>query len=108
LLCFFFPDFVCHTPISTGQNTTGFYSIEGSDDPKPLLSTTKEKMNMNKKNITPNPKQPVDRVPAGQLPSALAELTEAALSGGTHALAWYNGGTDFIYACTCSFDGDDE
>jgi len=34
---------------------------------------------MNHKSITPNPQQPVDRVPAGQLPSALAELSEAAL-----------------------------
>ena len=35
---------------------------------------------MNNKSITPNPQQPVDRVPTGQLPSALAELSEAALS----------------------------
>jgi bacteriocin leader peptide (microcyclamide/patellamide family) len=37
---------------------------------------------MNNKSITPNPQQPVDRVPTGQLPSALAELSEAALSSG--------------------------
>ncbi len=37
---------------------------------------------MNHKSITPNPQQPVDRVPAGQLPSALAELSEAELSAG--------------------------
>ena len=35
---------------------------------------------MNNKSISPNPQQPVDRVPAGQLPSALAELSEAELS----------------------------
>ncbi|NER38740.1 MAG: microcyclamide/patellamide family RiPP [Oscillatoria sp. SIO1A7] len=35
---------------------------------------------MDKKNISPNPQQPVDRVPAGQLPSALAELSEEALA----------------------------
>jgi bacteriocin leader peptide (microcyclamide/patellamide family) len=35
---------------------------------------------MNHKSITPNPQQPVDRVPTGQLPSALAELSEAELS----------------------------
>ena len=40
---------------------------------------------MNKKTITPNPQKPVERKPAGQLPSALAELSEAALSD-THAL----------------------
>lgn len=36
---------------------------------------------MHKKNITPNPSQPVDRVPTGQLPTALAQLSEATLSG---------------------------
>lgn len=58
---------------------------------------------MNKKNITPNPKQPVDRVPAGQLPSALAELTEAALSG-TYIR------TQGVYCgdAACSFEGEDE
>ncbi|WP_273249843.1 microcyclamide/patellamide family RiPP, partial [Limnospira indica] len=34
---------------------------------------------MDKKNISPNPQQPVDRVPTGQLPSALAELSEEAI-----------------------------
>jgi bacteriocin leader peptide (microcyclamide/patellamide family) len=38
-----------------------------------------EETQMNNKSITPNPQQPVDRVPTGQLPSALAELSEAAL-----------------------------
>ena len=37
---------------------------------------------MDKKNITPNPAQPIDRVPTGQLPSALAELSEETLSSG--------------------------
>ena len=58
---------------------------------------------MNKKNITPKPKQPVDRVPAGQLPSALAELDEAAL-GGTSALP---GGTSGCFHFGCSY-GEDE
>ena len=61
---------------------------------------------MNKKIISPNPNQPIDRVPAGQLPSTLAELTEAALSGNEHTLPAY-----FGIPCTdeyCSFDGDDE
>ena len=40
---------------------------------------------MNKKNITPNPQQPVDRVTTGKLPNLLAELEEASLSG-THTL----------------------
>ncbi|NER37995.1 MAG: microcyclamide/patellamide family RiPP [Oscillatoria sp. SIO1A7] len=56
---------------------------------------------MNKKNISPNPQQPVDRVPAGQLPSTLAELSEEALAGGS---VQANG---FPFVC-CSFDGDDE
>jgi bacteriocin leader peptide (microcyclamide/patellamide family) len=36
---------------------------------------------MNNKSITPSVQQPVDRIASGQLPSALAELSEAALSG---------------------------
>jgi bacteriocin leader peptide (microcyclamide/patellamide family) len=61
---------------------------------------------MNKKNITPNPKQPVDRVPAGQLPSALAELTEAAL-GGTGALPAID--PNLMKSLVgCSFEGEDE
>ncbi|MCT7966924.1 DUF5837 family protein [Laspinema sp. D1] len=57
---------------------------------------------MNKKNITPNPQQPIDRVPTGQLPSALAELSEEAI--GEQALASHMGMRyDF-----CSYDGDDE
>ena len=63
---------------------------------------------MNKKNITPNPKQPVDRVTTGKLPNLLAELEEASLSG-THTLPlvdrfdFYVGG-----GCMCSYDGEDE
>lgn len=58
---------------------------------------------MNKKNITPNPQQPVDRVPTGQLPSALAELEEATLTG-TELLP-HLGPDKFA---VCSYDGDDE
>ncbi|NER80362.1 MAG: microcyclamide/patellamide family RiPP [Leptolyngbya sp. SIO1D8] len=36
---------------------------------------------MNKKNLFPNLQKPVERVSTGQLPSALAELTEEILSG---------------------------
>ena len=39
---------------------------------------------MDKKNISPNPQQPVDRQPAGKLPNLLAELEEASLNGDTH------------------------
>ena len=62
---------------------------------------------MNKKTITPNPQKPVERKPAGQLPSALAELSEATLSD-THALP---AGTAIHLYCSCdrcSHDGDDE
>lgn len=58
---------------------------------------------MNHKSISPNPQQPVDRVPAGQLPSALAQLSEEAL-GGTVAPA---AGGFPCYPCACSYDGDD-
>ena len=54
---------------------------------------------MNHKSISPNPQQPVDRVPAGQLPSALAQLSEEVL-GGTGAPA------GFPIMCFCSYDGD--
>ena len=59
---------------------------------------------MNKKNITPNPQQPVDRVTTGKLPNLLAELEEASLSGGTHTLP-----SDLFYGPPiCSYDGEDE
>jgi len=64
---------------------------------------------MNKKTISPNPQQPVERKPAGQLPNALAELTEAALTD-TNALpasgmSWERPAWAFSYF---SYDGDDE
>jgi bacteriocin leader peptide (microcyclamide/patellamide family) len=61
---------------------------------------------MNNKSISPNLQQPVDRVPTGQLPSALAELSEAALSAGENVNATIVL-CDMGY-CLCSFDGDDE
>ena len=64
---------------------------------------------MNKKKITPNPQQPVDRVTTGKLPNLLAELEEASLSGGTHTLptsAGVCGGLGFGF-CACSYDGEE-
>ncbi|MEM8638240.1 MAG: DUF5837 family cyanobactin class RiPP [Cyanobacteria bacterium P01_G01_bin.54] len=60
---------------------------------------------MNKKNISPNPQQPIERKPAGQLPSVLAELSEATLSDQAQASF-----PPFPCPppCVCSFDGDDE
>ena len=62
---------------------------------------------MNNKSITPNLQQPVDRVPTGQLPSALAELSEAALSDTLRSdvlpLEMCS-----IGGCLCSYEGDDE
>ncbi len=58
---------------------------------------------MNKKNITPNPQQPVDRVTTGKLPNLLAELEEASLSG-THTLP----GKAYMDMGMCSYDGEDE
>ncbi len=61
---------------------------------------------MNNKSISPNLQQPVDRVPAGQLPSALTELSEGALNASDNVnAALYL--CDMGY-CLCSFDGDDE
>jgi bacteriocin leader peptide (microcyclamide/patellamide family) len=61
---------------------------------------------MNNKSISPNLQHPVDRVPTGQLPSALAELSEAQLDGGINSSDWDSGGC--WGPCLCSFDGDDE
>ena len=58
---------------------------------------------MNKKNITPNPQQPVDRVTTGKLPNLLAELEEASLSG-TQTLPAQMMFMNLI----CSYDGEDE
>ena len=78
---------------------------------------------MNNKSISPNPQQPVDRVPAGQLPSALAELSEAELSAGVLPGLMTDGelggkkykgmSNEMRYElnnnrCVCSYDGDDE
>jgi bacteriocin leader peptide (microcyclamide/patellamide family) len=62
---------------------------------------------MNNKSITPNPRQPVDRLPAGQLPSALAELSEAALNHEVMPSHWELNEPD-VYWVGCSYDGDDE
>jgi bacteriocin leader peptide (microcyclamide/patellamide family) len=61
---------------------------------------------MNNKSISPNLQQPVDRVPTGQLPSALAELSEAELSAGAGAVLPATARTCGPH--TCSYDGDDE
>ena len=72
-----------------------------------------EETQMNNKSITPNPQQPVDRVPTGQLPSALAELSEAALS--SEVLPCFFKvptpgpfGFPIDSSALCSYDGDDE
>ena len=59
---------------------------------------------MNKKNITPHPAKPVDRIPTGQLSSALAELSEDALSD-SHVLPSF-GGVGKYDPLMCSYDGD--
>jgi len=60
---------------------------------------------MNNKSISPNLQHPVDRVPTGQLPSALAELSEAEISAGVLPSGTYNDGTRWA---RCSYDGGDE
>jgi bacteriocin leader peptide (microcyclamide/patellamide family) len=61
---------------------------------------------MDKKNISPNPQQPVDRVPTGQLPSALAELSEEAI--GSQAQPQTQTSLCNYVPCNCSYDGDEE
>ena len=63
---------------------------------------------MNNKSISPNPQQPVDRVPTGQLPSALAELSEATLDGADGNVLPGRKGTGKGTGGQCSYDGDDE
>ena len=64
---------------------------------------------MNKKNISPNSTEPVDRLPTGQLPGILTELSEESLAqNGSSVLpsSGYGGMTGL--PCYCSFDGDNE
>ncbi len=61
---------------------------------------------MNNKSISPNLQQPVDRVPTGQLPSALAELSEAVLSSDVLPLSRWSG--DPRDGAACSYDGSDD
>ena len=91
--------------------------VQTFSEPKKGLTTLSgqivnlnEETQMNNKSITPNPQQPVDRVPTGQLPSALAELSEAALR--SDVLPGWNAGeslcNDGYGGCLCSYDGDDD
>ena len=62
---------------------------------------------MNKKNITPNPTQPVERISTGQLASALAELSEDTLI--SQVLPSF-GLPDYLQKLApylCSYEGDD-
>ncbi len=68
---------------------------------------------MNNKSITPSVQQPVDRFASGQLPSALAELSEAALSGTLTSDVLPLGAQSFcngfmVGPFLCSYDGGDE
>lgn len=78
-------------------------------DPIPVPRV--EKTLMNKKILTPNPTQPIDRVPAGQLSSALAELSEAPLKRLQTAQASHESAPCYAYSPNVqrySFDGDEE
>jgi len=91
-------------PLATPGRATGFFQKEGPDPPKRSTVNLNEETQMNNKSITPNPQQPVDRVPTGQLPSALAELSEAELSAGVLPFKVVS----IMCSCSCSYDGDDE
>jgi bacteriocin leader peptide (microcyclamide/patellamide family) len=76
---------------------------------------------MNNQNLMPNQAQPIDRITTGQLPSALAELSEEMLQGTDFGAEVAASGvcipcvpsfdsevTASICPCfMCSFDGDD-
>jgi bacteriocin leader peptide (microcyclamide/patellamide family) len=64
---------------------------------------------MNPKTLAPQLQPPVERVPTGQLPSALAELSEAALNVEDILVSFLNSdGLIEPWYCSCSYDGDDE
>ena len=73
--------------------------------------STLEATQMNNKTITPSFQQPVDRIASGQLPSALAELSEAALSDTLNGVL-PQARRHTVGGCgcfnQCSYDGDDE
>ncbi len=62
---------------------------------------------MNKKTISPNPQQPVERITSGQLPSQLAELAEAALTSGGIGTGVLSSGISKGEFCYCSYSEDD-
>lgn len=62
---------------------------------------------MDKKNITPEQNQPINRVTSGQLPAELAELSEEILQDESFAPALEALGRDNPHCIGCSFDGDD-
>lgn len=62
---------------------------------------------MNKKNITPNPTQPVERISTGQLPSALAELSEDSLISQVLPSFGEPVWVQKLYPELCSYEGDD-
>jgi bacteriocin leader peptide (microcyclamide/patellamide family) len=61
---------------------------------------------MNNKSITPSFQKPVVRFASGQLPSALAELSEAVLSSDVLPLSRWSG--DPRDGAACSYDGSDD
>jgi bacteriocin leader peptide (microcyclamide/patellamide family) len=61
---------------------------------------------MDKKNITPEQNQPINRIASGQLPAELAELSEEILQDESFALA-LEALQDKGCGFWCSFDGDD-
>ncbi len=62
---------------------------------------------MDKKNITPEQNQPINRITSGQLPTELAELSEEILQDESFAPALEALGIGICGRGICSFDGDD-
>lgn len=60
---------------------------------------------LNPKTLAPQLQPPVDRIPSGQLPSALTELNEAALNS---AEVLPGSRSPFVRDPMCSYDGDEE
>lgn len=69
---------------------------------------------MDKKNLMPQPAQPIHRITTGQLPSELAELSEEALQlqgddafGASVLPQWQTQTVGDYCLRVCSYDGDD-
>lgn len=65
---------------------------------------------MNLQHLMPQQAQPIDRIPAGQLPASLAELTEEFLTNQNHSTGGILPSQSLFFASQgmCAYDDDTE